>query len=259
MHEGNGTIPWGTEVFNFTVPWGLDIDGLAMNDTYIWVGHGLSPYVVSKYYHNGTFLGNLTITPIGTITGSYGLTYDDDTAGGPYLWYADSDIAIRQLWVNGTEKFNFTFTHGYMGGLGWDGEHLWTTNNTFVFEFYPNGTEITRWDSGYTDVEGIAYDSDSAGGPYLWINRYIGSAPTDDVVCKFYTNGTEIGSFSVDTNKLADNAWYSPSILRGQHLNFHVHLHLGTHRQCHNRHRGGRFLRAGGRCQHHESVCVQRR
>jgi len=171
--EGNGTIPAGTQLFSFDVLWNSNMNGLAMSDTYIWVAQEDAPRdTIYVHYHNGTHSHNITLSPTaGVIDDCSGLAYDDDTAGGPYLWYASlSDSKIYQFWMNGTEKFNFTMT--YPAGLDWDGEHLWCTNGTFgtfVFEFYPNGTEITRCKSGYASLYGISYYSNSAGGPNLWI------------------------------------------------------------------------------------------
>jgi len=123
-----------------------------------------------KYDKNGNFLDEFSITNCW----SWGMVYD-----GQYFYTVNNGTDIYQIDMNTHENLGDISTPiAYLKGITCDPQtgNFWVSDEHSIYLVDRSGN-ILKSDglTGLTNIRGLAYDSWTPGGPYLWISDITGN------------------------------------------------------------------------------------
>jgi len=163
----------------------------------------------------------------------FGLAWDDDSSGGPYLWHADDEAdKIYKLDPSDGSVVDWFFSPGpHPRGLAWDddssgGPYLWCSiiegTRDRIYKLDPSDGSVVDWFFGPGVLPGgLAWDDDSSGGPYLWyVDWYVNDKiykldPSDgSVVDWFDSPGSYPMGLTWDGSHLWNADWYDDKIYK---------------------------------------------
>lgn len=144
------------------------LNGITWLDGHIWLnGRGFGN-VQSKIYKLDKYGQFVDSFPYYAINNS---GFTSITSDGEYL-YADDTYAIIQIDPNSFTTAGYILKPGgSYSGMTYDPQkdHFWLGNgNGLIYEINRDGEEVNEYITPY-DVEGLAWDNWSPGGPYLWV------------------------------------------------------------------------------------------
>ena len=145
--------------------------GVEWADGYWWVtggNNGSDPNKLYKLDEGGNLVASYDQPASCSVWGGRDLAYD-----GTYLYTGCDDGQVHQFdpvaeaWVG-----SFPGPIAPPRALAYDPntDHFWTASwSSNIYEFDRNGTVIHQWPDTYTGKYGMAWDSYSPTGPYLWV------------------------------------------------------------------------------------------
>ena len=151
------------------------INGITWLDEHIWLNGRKSGSMQSKIYKLDKFGEPVAAWPYYAINNS---GYFSIASDGEYL-YADDTYAIIQIDPDSFSAVGFIEKpSGSYSGFTYDPQkdHFWLGNsNGLIYEINRDGDEINEFITPL-EIEGLAWDNWSPGGPYLWAWVNQGSA-----------------------------------------------------------------------------------
>ncbi|NPV12108.1 MAG: T9SS type A sorting domain-containing protein [Ignavibacteria bacterium] len=186
-------------------PGGVSLYGLEFDGNYFYV----SKWNENKIYRinkTGTQLDSFTINGISSTSGLRDLAWD-----GQYLYGSTTTTTVYQIDVstfNATTAFTSPIS---VRGIAYDKANdafwvcNWSTDLRLVSRTGTTLQTITAASHGLTGMSGIAYDTLTAGGPFIWVLNG-GSATDEKILYKILaSSGSKVDSFLI-THHLPEGA-----------------------------------------------------
>lgn len=186
-------------------PGGVSLYGLEFDGNYFYV----SKWNENKIYRinkTGTQLDSFTINGISSTSGLRDLAWD-----GQYLYGSTTTTTVYQIDVstfNATTAFASPIS---VRGIAYDKANdafwvcNWSTDLRLVSRTGTTLQTITAASHGLTGMSGIAYDTLTAGGPFIWVLNG-GSATDEKILYKILaSSGSKVDSFLI-THHLPEGA-----------------------------------------------------
>ncbi|MCR4417421.1 MAG: choice-of-anchor J domain-containing protein [Ignavibacteria bacterium] len=186
-------------------PGGVSLYGLEFDGNYFYV----SKWNENKIYRinkTGTQLDSFTINGISSTSGLRDLAWD-----GQYLYGSTNTTTVYQIDVstfNATTAFTSPIS---VRGIAYDKANdafwvcNWSTDLRLVSRTGTTLQTITAASHGLTGMSGIAYDTLTAGGPFIWVLNG-GSATDEKILYKILaSSGSKVDSFLI-THHLPEGA-----------------------------------------------------
>lgn len=193
-HQNNRDL-WDTQ-FLFPISSNIAQTGAESDGTYIYTSEWFGP-VFTQYDLAGNFIDTLMVPGL---NGIRDLAYDGQYFYGSnvteYLYVFDllNETMIDSIFVPGVQIRSLAYNQD---------EDVFYTNNwdDGIKKFNRQGVVLDTIPAGASSIYGLAYDSWSIGGPYLW--GYTQDQPNKNYIIQYHLPSKQRTSFYMDVSYLS--------------------------------------------------------